>query len=91
MAVEVIIRRGFPGGRRWGSPSTLGRGCHPRHSRPRAFISVATTVGIVIALLAPALEFFADVSPADFFTGTEWAPLFADQSFGVLPLSPARW
>ena len=51
-----------------------------------ALISVATTVGIVIALFVPAFEFFQDVSIADFLTGTEWAPLFEPASFGVLPL-----
>ena len=51
-----------------------------------AFVSVATTVGILIALFVPAFEFFQDVSPVDFFTGTEWAPLFEPAHFGVLPL-----
>jgi phosphate transport system permease protein len=51
-----------------------------------AAISVLTTVGIVLSLLLPALEFFGEVSPVDFFTGTTWAPLFLDARFGVLPL-----
>ena len=51
-----------------------------------ALISVATTVGIVIALFVPAFEFFGEVSVVDFFTGTEWAPLFEPAHFGVLPL-----
>jgi phosphate transport system permease protein len=51
-----------------------------------AAISVLTTVGIVLSLLLPALEFFREVSPVDFFTGTTWAPLFLDARFGVLPL-----
>jgi phosphate transport system permease protein len=51
-----------------------------------ALISVATTVGIVVALFEPAIEFFADVSIVDFLTGTDWAPLFEPASFGVLPL-----
>ena len=51
-----------------------------------ALISVATTVGIVIALFVPAFEFFGEVSIVDFFTGTEWAPLFEPARFGVLPL-----
>ena len=51
-----------------------------------ALISVLTTVGIVFSLLFPALEFFAEVNPVDFFTGTNWAPLFEPASFGVLPL-----
>jgi len=51
-----------------------------------ALISVATTVGIVVALFVPAFEFFQDVSLADFFTGRDWAPLFEPARFGVLPL-----
>jgi phosphate transport system permease protein len=51
-----------------------------------ALISVATTVGIVIALFVPAFEFFQDVNIVDFLTGTEWSPLFTPASFGVLPL-----
>lgn len=51
-----------------------------------AAVSVATTVGIVIALFAPAFEFFGEVSIVDFLTGTDWAPLFQPSSFGVLPL-----
>jgi phosphate transport system permease protein len=51
-----------------------------------ALISVATTVGIVVSLLFPALEFFAAVSPWDYLTGTNWAPLFEPSHFGVLPL-----
>ncbi len=51
-----------------------------------ALVSVATTVGIVFALFAPAIDFFADVSLVEFLTGTEWAPLFEPALFGVLPL-----
>ncbi|HEY7380547.1 MAG TPA: phosphate ABC transporter permease subunit PstC [Gaiella sp.] len=51
-----------------------------------ALISVLTTVGIVASLLFPAIEFFAEINPVDFFTGTTWAPLFEPGSFGVLPL-----
>jgi phosphate transport system permease protein len=51
-----------------------------------ALVSVLTTVGIVVALLFPALEFFGEISPADFFTGKVWAPLFTPAHFGVLPL-----
>jgi phosphate transport system permease protein len=51
-----------------------------------ALVSVATTVGIVVALFEPAIEFFREVSIVDFLTGTDWAPLFAPPSFGVLPL-----
>jgi phosphate transport system permease protein len=51
-----------------------------------AFVSLATTVGIVVALFAPAIEFFREISIVDFLTGTNWAPLFEPASFGVLPL-----
>jgi phosphate transport system permease protein len=51
-----------------------------------AVVSVATTVGIVIALFLPAFEFFGEISIVDFLTGREWAPLFEPASFGVLPL-----
>ena len=51
-----------------------------------ALVSVATTVGIVVALTEPAIEFFREINFVDFITGTRWAPLFANPSFGVLPL-----
>jgi phosphate transport system permease protein len=51
-----------------------------------ALVSVATTVGIVVALFLPAIEFFREVSFVDYITGTEWAPLFLQASFGVVPL-----
>jgi phosphate transport system permease protein len=51
-----------------------------------ALVSVATTVGIVVALFEPAIEFFGEISIVDFLTGTSWTPLFTPASFGVLPL-----
>ncbi|MEY2478446.1 MAG: phosphate transport system permease protein [Actinomycetota bacterium] len=54
-----------------------------------AMVSVATTAGILIALLQPTREFFADVSPTAFFTGRDWSPLFSPPSFGVRPLITA--
>jgi phosphate transport system permease protein len=51
-----------------------------------AAISVLTTLGIVVSLLLPALDFFGEVSPWEFLTGTTWTPLFLDGEFGVLPL-----
>jgi phosphate transport system permease protein len=51
-----------------------------------ALVSVVTTIGIVLALFQPAFEFFREVSLVGFLTGTEWAPLFQPQHFGVLPL-----
>ncbi len=54
-----------------------------------AAISVLTTVGIVFALLGPTIEFFGEVKLREFFTTTEWAPLFSPPSFGVPPLVTA--
>lgn len=51
-----------------------------------ALVSVATTLGIVLALFLPAFEFFQEVNFVDYITGTDWAPLFLQKSFGVLPL-----
>jgi phosphate transport system permease protein len=49
-------------------------------------LSVLITVGIVLSLLFPAIDFFREISMWDFLTGTRWAPTFADASYGVLPL-----
>jgi phosphate transport system permease protein len=51
-----------------------------------ALISVLTTTGIVLSLLNETVRFLGEVGLTDFVFGTEWAPLFADPSFGVLPL-----
>ena len=51
-----------------------------------ALISVLTTVGLVIALLVPAVQFFQEVPITEFIFGTDWAPLFLDASFGSVPL-----
>jgi phosphate transport system permease protein len=57
--------------------------------RIAAIATIFTTVGILIALLIPALQFFAEVPVWEFLFGTRWAPRFADASFGVLPLVTA--
>ena len=55
-----------------------------------AMLSVLVTVGIVVSLLLPALQFFREVSVWEFLTGTKWTPRFAGQeSYGVLPLITA--
>lgn len=54
--------------------------------RAAALVSVLVTVGIVAALLGPALAFFREVPIGDFLTDTRWAPRFANPSYGVLPL-----
>ena len=51
-----------------------------------ALLSVAVTVGIVVSLLEPTIEFFGEVSAKEFFTGGTWSPLFSDPEFGVRPL-----
>ncbi|HEY6737709.1 MAG TPA: phosphate ABC transporter permease subunit PstC [Actinopolymorphaceae bacterium] len=81
--------------------SPAGSGAPPalRPARPRygerairmvlaaaAGLSVVTTLGIVLALVVPALDFFRQVPVVDFLTGTRWAPRFSEPSFGVLPL-----
>jgi phosphate transport system permease protein len=43
-------------------------------------------VGIVASLVGETIDFFREVSLWGYLTGTEWAPLFSDQHFGVLPL-----
>ena len=70
-----------------------------RRSRPRygelaiqgvlllaALLSIGTTVGIVYSLIPPTIEFFERISFSEFFTGSNWAPLFEPPTYGVLPL-----
>ena len=52
-----------------------------------ALISILTTVGIVITLLAETIEFFKRIPFVDFFTGTVLKPLGDNAQFGILPLS----
>jgi len=51
-----------------------------------AYLSVLTTIGIVLVLIFETINFFREVPILDYLTGTRWAPNFADASFGVLPL-----
>lgn len=48
--------------------------------------SVAVTIGILTILIKESMPFFGHVSLKEFFTGTEWTPMFADAKFGILPL-----
>lgn len=60
--------------------------------RLAAIFTIIITIGILIALLVPSLEFFAEVPVWEFLFGTRWAPRFADASFGVVPLvSATAW
>ncbi len=54
-----------------------------------AFLSVLTTIGIVLSLLDGTRRFLAEVSILDFLTGSVWTPLFANGSYGVLPILSA--
>ncbi|MFC6766757.1 phosphate ABC transporter permease subunit PstC [Natrinema soli] len=51
-----------------------------------ALLSILTTVAIILTLLVDAVDFFAQVSPVEFLTGTRWSPTNEPTSFGVLPL-----
>jgi phosphate transport system permease protein len=51
-----------------------------------AVLSILTTVGIIFSLVEETVSFFGEVGVADFLFGTEWAPLFSEPNFGVLPL-----
>jgi phosphate transport system permease protein len=51
-----------------------------------AAISVLTTVGIVVSLIVPSIDFFREVGPIEFLFGTTWSPLFLEAKFGVVPL-----
>lgn len=51
-----------------------------------AALGVLTTVGIIAVLAAQTFEFFLEVSPVEFFTGTRWSALIKPQSWGVLAL-----
>jgi phosphate transport system permease protein len=54
-----------------------------------ALLSVATTIGIFVALLRPALDFLADVRLSEFLGTTRWAPNASDPAFGIWPLVSA--
>ena len=51
-----------------------------------ALSAVFTTFAIVAILIYESLWFFKTVSIAEFFTGTEWTPLFEDAHYGIMPL-----
>jgi phosphate transport system permease protein len=51
-----------------------------------AAFGVVTTIGIITVLALQTLEFFLEVSPVEFFTGTHWSALIKPQSWGVLAL-----
>jgi phosphate transport system permease protein len=51
-----------------------------------ALITIAVTVGIILVLSIEAITFFSEVSIIDFFTDTQWTPLFTEKHFGIMPL-----
>lgn len=54
-----------------------------------AVLSVVTTIGIVLSLLDGTLAFFSEIGVGEFLFGTVWTPLFANGSYGVLPILSA--
>ncbi|MDZ7660109.1 phosphate ABC transporter permease subunit PstC [Fodinibius sp.] len=51
-----------------------------------ALITILTTIGIILILAVEAFSFFQEVSFVEFFTSTQWTPLFTQKSYGILPL-----
>ena len=51
-----------------------------------AALGVVTTIGIVLVLAFETLEFFREVNPIAFFTGTLWSASIQPRAFGVLAL-----
>ncbi|HEX4898222.1 MAG TPA: phosphate ABC transporter permease subunit PstC [Candidatus Limnocylindrales bacterium] len=51
-----------------------------------AALGVVTTLGIMAVLAFETFEFFLEVSPVEFLTGTRWSALIRPQSWGVLAL-----
>lgn len=76
-----------------GGPPALGGRRRPHEKAIKyvlaacAYLSIGTTAGILLALVTETVAFFREITPAEFFTGTEWAPTFGrNAAFGVLPL-----
>ncbi len=51
-----------------------------------AYLSVLTTFGIVFVLIFETVNFFREVSIAEFLTSTKWSPAFTDPEFGIIVL-----
>ncbi len=51
-----------------------------------SFVTILTTLSIIIILAVDTFKFFGEVSIIDFFTDTQWTPLFSEKHFGILPL-----
>ncbi len=50
-----------------------------------AVLTIIVTVGIILSLTGGAVNFWLEVPPIEFFTGTNWAPGIS-KSYGFLPL-----
>jgi phosphate transport system permease protein len=86
-AAATSVAGAAPGGRGPGAaPRRVGEKVIKGVLFAAAMVSVLTTFGIVGSLLTETIRFFQEVGVSDFFFGTEWAPLFAEPSFGVIPL-----
>lgn len=51
-----------------------------------ALVTIAVTIGIILVLAIEAFIFFKQVPITDFFSDTEWTPLFTKKHYGILPL-----
>ena len=51
-----------------------------------AALGVVTTIGIVLVLVFETIEFFREISPIEFFTGTFWSASIQPRAWGVLAL-----
>jgi phosphate transport system permease protein len=51
-----------------------------------ASLGAVTTLGIIAVLAFETAEFFVEVSPVEFFTGTVWSASIRPYAWGVLPL-----
>lgn len=49
-------------------------------------LTILVTLGIIWVLFSESVSFFKEVSIFDFFTDTEWTPLFTQKHYGILPL-----
>jgi len=51
-----------------------------------AYVSVLTTIGIVLVLIFETINFFRQVSIWEFLTSTTWTPTFTNPTFGIMVL-----
>lgn len=56
-----------------------------------AWFTILITIGIIWVLLYETVIFFRHVSLFEFFTATEWTPLFTIKKYGILPLLTATF